>query len=253
MKLRHIISTSQFDRKTLEELFVLSEKMEKLHKSRKSSKILAGKIMVTLFYEPSTRTRLSFETAMLKLGGAVISTENAAQFSSAIKGETIEDTIKVVNGYADVIVLRHHEDDSAERAAAVSVAPLINAGSGKKEHPTQGLLDLYTIQNELGTNEGLHFALMGDLKHSRVIHEQIRLLTLFKGNRMTLVSPKSLALPEEYKDIMKKRKVAFQETEKLSDVISTIDVLSVNRVQKERLPPNIVYDEIKNLFIIDKK
>ncbi len=252
-QLKHIISTSQFDRKTLEKLFSLADKMEKLHKKGKPSTILAGKIMSALFYEPSTRTRLSFETAMLKLGGQVISTENAAQFSSAAKGETLEDSIRVINGYADVIVLRHYEDDSGERAAAVSQVPIISGGSGKKEHPTQGLLDMYTIRKEMGKNDNLYFALMGDLKHSRTIHEQINLISLYKGNRITLVSPKSLALPEEYKKILRANKVSFDETEKLSDVISTIDVLSVNRVQKERLPANISYEKIKDLFIIDMK
>lgn len=252
-QLNHIISTSQFDRATLEKLFKAADRMEKLHKSRKPSKILAGRVMAAIFYEPSTRTRLSFETAMLKLGGSVVSTENAAEFSSTIKGETLEDTIKILNLYADVIVIRHPEDDSAQRASVVSTIPLINAGSGKKEHPTQGLLDIYTIKKEMGKTEGLHFALMGDLKHSRTIHEQIRLLSLYKKNRITLVSPRSLALPEEYKAILNKSGVPFDETENLSDVISVIDVLSVNRVQKERLPENISYEKIKDLFIIGKE
>src|SRR3989338_7210366 len=146
MQLKHVISTSQFDRKTIEKLFAVANTMEKLHKSRKPSKLLAGKVMAALFYEPSTRTRLSFETAMLKLGGGVISTENAAQFSSAIKGETLEDSIRIVAGYCDAIVLRHPQIGSAKIAASVSSVPVINAGDGAGEHPTQALLDLLTIK-----------------------------------------------------------------------------------------------------------
>src|SRR3990167_2924134 len=145
MKLKHVLESQQFDQKLLSQIFSLADKLEK-----KTDQSMKGKIMASLFYEPSTRTRFSFEAAMLKLGGSIISTENAREFSSAAKGETLEDSIRVIGDYADVIVLRHHENDAAERAAKVSHVPLINAGSGAGQHPTQALLDLYTVVREHG-------------------------------------------------------------------------------------------------------
>lgn len=243
MQIKHVISTTQFDRKTLEKLFASADKMEKLHKARKLSSQLAGKIMAAIFYEPSTRTRLSFETAMLKLGGQVISTENAAQFSSAIKGESIEDTIRIVSGYADVIVLRHPQIGTAKIAASVSPVPVINAGDGAGEHPTQALLDLLTIKKELGKTENLSIAFVGDLLNGRTVHSLLDILTRVYKNKIYLVAPKKLQLP----------KTDFETTEDLESILPNIDVLYMTRIQKERFASQKEYDKVKHAFVLNKK
>ena len=161
-RLSHVVSGRQFDREILESIFACASALETVRDHR-----LDGRIMAALFYEPSTRTRLSFESAMLRLGGSVIGTEAARQFSSAVKGETLEDTVRVIDGYADVIVLRHDEAGAAARAAAVSRVPVINAGDGPGEHPTQALLDVHTILMELGRIDGLRVALCGDMSQAR--------------------------------------------------------------------------------------
>src|ERR1700722_6821083 len=173
--MRHIIESQQFDPQALEKLFAIADALE-----QQPDDSMRGKIMASLFYEPSTRTRLSFEAAMLRLGGNVISTENAKEFSSAAKGETLEDSIRVVGNYADIIALRHFENDAAERAAKVSHVPIINAGSGAGQHPTQALLDVYTIRRELGGIDGLKIAMVGDLKHGRTVRSLSYLLGKFK-------------------------------------------------------------------------
>src|SRR3712207_2857026 len=162
--MRHVLEVAQFDRPQVEALFALADR---LRAKPRDHLPLHGRVLATIFYEPSTRTRLSFESAMLRLGGQVISTENAREFSSAIKGETIEDTVRIVAGYADAIVIRHYEQGAARRAAAVSPVPILNAGDGPGEHPTQALLDLYTIGHELGRIDGLRVALVGDLRLDR--------------------------------------------------------------------------------------
>src|SRR5579864_3006243 len=166
MKLHHVLEAQQFDLATLAELFEVTRRMEDVVRG---GGILdyQRRVMATLFYEPSTRTRFSFETAMHRLGGRVVSTENAAEFSSVSKGETLEDTIRIMNGYADVIVLRHGEVGASRRAAAVSRVPIINAGDGVGQHPTQALLDLYTIRKEIGAIDGLRIAMVGDLAQGR--------------------------------------------------------------------------------------
>src|SRR3989304_3663861 len=153
--------------------------------------------MATLFYEPSTRTRFSFETAMHRLGGRVISTENAAEFSSVAKGETLEDTIQIMNGYADVIVIRHYELGAAQRAAAVSRVPVINAGDGPGQHPTQALLDLYTIRKEIGKIDGLHIAMVGDLANGRTVRSLTYLLSKFRNVKLYFVAPALLKMKED--------------------------------------------------------
>lgn len=249
MQLKHVISTSQFDRPMLEKLFKLSDTMEKLHKSRKPSKLLAGKIMVTLFYEPSTRTRLSFETAMLKLGGQVISTENAAQFSSAIKGETLEDTIRIVSGYGDVVVMRHSQTGAAKIASGVSPVPFVNAGDGAGEHPTQALLDLYTIQKELGTLKGLTITLAGDLLYGRTAHSLIEFFSRLDGVTLNFVSPNKLRVPQEYLALLKKNSVSYTVTDDLDRTLGTSDVIYMTRVQKERFSSPEEYAKVKKYVI----
>src|SRR5205807_9667428 len=191
-RLRHVVESQQFSRALLEELFVRSEEMKR--EPHHFIGRLAGQVMAALFYEPSTRTRLSFEAAMLRLGGTTMGTDNAREFSSAAKGETLEDTIRIVSGYADVIVVRHNEEGAAKRAAAVSAVPIINAGDGTGQHPTQALLDLYTIRAELGRISGLHVGLSGDLKHGRTARSLALLLALFPRVELTLIAPPSLAM-----------------------------------------------------------
>src|SRR5256714_8774957 len=164
-RLRHVVESQQFSRSLLEELVARSEEIKR--EPHRFMGRLAGQVMAALFYEPSTRTRLSFEAAMLRLGGETMGTDNAREFSSAAKGETLEDTIRIVSGYADVIVLRHNEEGAARRAAAVSSVPVINAGDGPGQHPTQALLDLYTIRDEIGHADGISIAMVGDLANGR--------------------------------------------------------------------------------------
>lgn len=253
MQFNHIISTKQFlDTNILDKLFSLADEMEKLDKQNKLPNPLKGKILAALFYEPSTRTRFSFETAMHKLGGSVISTENAAQFSSAIKGETLQDSIRIISGYADVIVIRHYQEGAARLASEVSSVPIINAGDGIGEHPTQALLDIYTIKKELGDINGLKIALIGDLLNGRTIHSLLPLLSLF-DTQIFLVSPEQLKLPEKYKAILREKKIKFEETANLEEVLGKADVFYVTRVQKERFNNLEEYEKLKSCFAIDKQ
>lgn len=252
--MKHILTTKQFlDKKILDQIFSNAGLMERMDKKGKIPKYLEGKILATLFYEPSTRTRFSFETAMLKMGGQVITTENAKEFSSAIKGETIEDTVRVVGSYVDAIALRHHENGTADRAAKVSPVPIINAGDGSGEHPTQALLDLYTIEKELGRLDNLKIGLVGDLLHGRTIHSLIYLLSIFKNIDLFFISPKELRLPRSYIKFLRENNVNFIETNKIDEVLPKIDVLYVTRIQKERFKSETLYHKIKDSFKIDRK
>lgn len=191
--------------------------------------VLRHSLVATLFYEPSTRTRLSFEAAAQRLSAGLLSTENAGEFSSAAKGETLEDTILTVGGYADVIVMRHKADDSAERAAAVSSVPIINAGSGKAEHPTQALLDLYTINREKGGPEGLKIGMVGDLKYGRTVHSLVKLLRDFDGVEIVGVAPDCFAMPEQY------RQDGDVYVDDIDEVLGEVDILYMTRAQLERI------------------
>lgn len=231
---KHIIDTRQFkERAVVEEIFRLADEVKR--EKAKYAKVLDDQSMITLFYEPSTRTRLSFEMAMTKLGGSVVSTENAAEFSSAVKGESLEDTIRVVCGYEpDVIVMRHKNNGSALRAALVSDVPIINAGDGSNQHPTQALLDLYTISVEIGKIDGLKVGFVGDLKKGRTVRSLAYLLSHLEGNELFFVSPESMRLEDDIRSYMKERRVAFEESEDLGEVLPEVDVLYVTRLQKER-------------------
>lgn len=250
----HIISTKQFlKRDFLDTIFQLADQFRKQDQAGAVRKKFENKILASVFYEPSTRTRFSFEAAMLRLGGQVISTESAKHFSSAMKGESLEDTIRVIGGYADVIVLRHPNTGAAGNAAKVSTVPIINAGDGQGEHPTQALLDLYTIKTELGRIDNFTIALVGDLLYGRTIHSLIHLLYLSKNIEIFLVSPKVLRLPKDYKNFLAEKKVKSYEVEKLENIPAKIDVLYITRVQRERFSSPSLYKEVKNSFIIDKR
>jgi len=249
MKPNHVISTDQFlDTVILNEIFDVAARME----NEGGGQSLAGKLLATVFYEPSTRTRLSFEAAMQRLGGGIISTENAGTFSSAIKGESLEDSIKVIAGYADAIVLRHPEKGSAQRAADASPVPLINAGDGAGEHPTQALLDMYTIKRELGKIDGLTVALVGDLLNGRTVHSLVRLLALYPGVKVHLVSPGELAMPGEYKKYLEEKGVSFTEQTDLAKVIGEVDVIYMTRIQKERFSSQAEYERLKGEYVLNE-
>jgi aspartate carbamoyltransferase catalytic subunit len=251
-KLRHVISARQFDDpEFLLWLFETANQMERDDVFRALTDPLRGRILATLFFEPSTRTRFSFEAAMQKLGGGVLSAENARANSSATKGETISDTIRVVSGYADVIAIRHYEQGIAEAASRISPVPIINAGDGIGEHPTQALADVYTIKKELGRLSGLRVALVGDLLNGRTIHSLLPLLCLYSGVTIDLISPWQLRLPLRYREYLLEKGMTFHESEKLEGVIELADVAYITRVQSERFASVEDYDAVKDVYVVD--
>ncbi|MDI6735464.1 MAG: aspartate carbamoyltransferase [bacterium] len=262
-KLSSVIEVKQFkERELLEEIFSLAEEMETADKQGMYGKLALTtrkKILATLFYEPSTRTRLSFESAMIRLGGEVISTEDAPTFSSVTKGESLVDTIRVIGSYADVIVLRHHEEGSSKIATEVSPVPIINAGDGTGQHPTQALLDIYTIRKELGRIDDLEVGLAGDLLYGRTVHSLTYLLAQQKGIKLYFVSPEEIRLPRDIIHYLeeekggKEDKVSFEETTDLKEIISKVDVLYVTRIQKERFRNIEDYNRLRGSYVIDKE
>jgi aspartate carbamoyltransferase catalytic subunit len=246
---QHIVKVSQFDRDFIETLFSSADEMRQLPRP---SLLQAGKLLATIFYEPSTRTRLSFESAMLRLGGQVISTENAREFSSAIKGETVEDTVMMASGYADAIVIRHFEQGAAARAAAVSPVPIINAGDGPGEHPTQALLDLYTIQHELGRIDNLKIALVGDLKYGRTARSLALLTRLATDVELVFVSPPQVRMGEDIRSALDAAGVPYRDEPDLANVLPDVDVVYQTRVQKERFSNEADYLAVKGTYILDE-
>lgn len=245
---RHIVKVSQFDRAEIERLFDLADQMRALPRNERP---LAGRILATLFYEPSTRTRLSFESAMLRLGGQVISTENAREFSSAIKGETIEDTVRIVESYADAIVIRHHEQGAAHRAARVATVPIINGGDGPGEHPTQALLDLYTIRHELGRIDGIKIALVGDLRFGRTARSLSLLFRLTTGAELIFVSPPAVPMGQDIRAALDATGIKHREETDLAAVLPEVDVVYQTRIQKERFATIEEYEASKGFYILD--
>ncbi|MGA2628662.1 MAG: aspartate carbamoyltransferase [Terriglobia bacterium] len=251
MNLHHLVEAQQFDLATMLHLFEVAEKMEQVV-ARGGINDYHNRIMATLFYEPSTRTRFSFETAMHRLGGHVISTENAAEFSSVAKGETLEDTIRILNGYADVIVIRHKEVGSAKRAAAVSRVPIINAGDGAGQHPTQALLDLYTIRKEIGKIDTLSIAMVGDLAQGRTVRSLTYLLSKFKDVTLFFVAPPLLKMKEDILEHLRERHVPYVEETDLNKVLPQVDVVYQTRIQKERFGDRIAdYEACRGVYILD--
>lgn len=226
---RAVVSVDQFSRNDIDEVFALAARL-----SVGRTMPLTGKSIVNLFYEPSTRTSSSFYAAMTRLGGSVIPI-NEVNYSSVTKGETLEDTIRTLECYADALVLRHYEEDATERAVSVASVPIINAGNGAGEHPTQALLDLYTISKERGQIDGLNITLMGDLKHGRTVHSLVKLLRMYDV-QLNFVSPQELSLPSSY--LMSEDSQYID----LSPIIEKTDILYVTRVQRERLADTMVID-----------
>ena len=249
-RLRHVVESQQFSRSLLEELFVRSEEIKR--EPHRFVGRLTGHVMAALFYEPSTRTRLSFEAAMLRLGGQTMGTDNAREFSSAAKGETLEDSIRIISGYADVIVMRHNEEGAAKRAAAVSSVPVINAGDGPGQHPTQALLDLYTIRDELGKIDGISIAMVGDLANGRTVRSLTYLLSKFKDIKIWFVAPPAVAMRSDLKSHLTEHGIPWVETEDFDAVLPEVDVIYQTRIQKERFTDPEAYNAVKGMYRIDK-
>jgi aspartate carbamoyltransferase catalytic subunit len=235
MKLQHVIESQQFTLPLLMELFERARAMEKIV-ARGGTRDYCARIMASLFYAPSTRTRFSFEAAMLRLGGRILSTEQARLFSSEIEGEELEDTIRILGGYADVIVLRHTETGGAERAAAVSIVPVINAGDGNGgQHPTQALLDLYTIHRRRGSLDGLKIAMVGELDRGRTVRSLAYLLSKFERVKIHFVSPPELRMQRDILDHLARHGTWFEEESDVRDVIGHVDVLYQTRIRPGRV------------------
>jgi len=245
---RDIISIEDFSQAEINHILYVTKTMEPFAKT--GSDMLKGKILATLFFEPSTRTRLSFETAMLKLGGNYIGFAEP-DITSARKGENLADTIRTVENYADVIALRHSLEGSAKMAAEFSKVPIINGGTGAQEHPTQALIDLYTMRKEKGKIEGLKVALVGDLRYGRTVHSLAYALALYNVE-LYLVSPESLRMSKDVLETIK-NKIPVTENANLETIISQIDVLYVTRIQKERFPDKAEYAKVKGAYKIDLK
>ncbi|OGH18748.1 MAG: aspartate carbamoyltransferase [Candidatus Levybacteria bacterium RIFCSPHIGHO2_02_FULL_37_10] len=248
---KDILSVDQFSKEDLTFLFRKTTLMKKIVEAGKKSKMLQGKIMTVLFYEPSSRTFGSFISAMQRLGGGIIPLQGMT-YSSVAKGETLEDTIRTFECYSDIIVIRHPEVGSAKKAALVSTVPIINAGDGVGEHPTQALLDLFTILSKFKKIDGLKVAFVGDLLNGRTVHSLSKLLAKMGKVEFFFVAPKILRMPQEIKDQLKNR-VSIIEAEKLDEVIKKVNVLYITRVQKERFSDLSIYENIKNFYIITKK
>ncbi len=245
---KDILSVKQFSRADLTFIFGVAREMEEMVRRVGSFDLLKGKILANLFYEPSTRTSSSFTSAMERLGGSVIPI-NEVRYSSVSKGESLPDTIRTLEAYADVIVLRHPEIGSAELAAKYARKPIINAGDGIGEHPTQALLDLFTIQQEMDHIDGLTITMVGDLKYGRTVHSLARLLTLYDV-RLNYVSPDVLRMPGHILDEVNDTNIPQAEFNSLDPVIAESDVLYVTRVQKERFSDENEYESVKGAFVI---
>ncbi len=210
--------------------------------------ILRGKVVATLFFEPSTRTRLSFESAVNKLGGRVIGFTDSSS-SSVTKGESLNDTIRTVNNYVDMIIMRHPIEGSARFASEIATVPVINAGDGANQHPTQTLLDLYSIQKTQGTLEKLNICLVGDLKYGRTVHSLVMAMSRWKSS-FNFVSPEELRMPDEYKLYLRNLGLDYYETTDINEVISMADIVYITRVQRERFSDPMEYEKVKNAYVL---
>lgn len=251
-RLKHIISIKDFEREDVEYILDEASKLEDIAKSREISDELKGKILGLMFFEPSTRTRISFETAMKRLDGQCIGFTSSGS-SSVSKGESIADTAKMFEGYSDALVIRHELEGVSKFISDVVDVPVINAGDGAGQHPTQTLLDLYTIKNEIGSIDNLRIALIGDLKFGRTVHSLSQALGLFDNVKIYLVSPPELRMPQEVLIDLNKTNVEYEEVINIEDIIDDVDVLYVTRIQKERFADINDYLKIKGAYIINKK
>ena len=242
--MKSLVSISDCSKDYILRILDLAEKFEQ----NPNNKLLDGKLVATLFFEPSTRTRLSFETAVNRLGGRVIGFSDAATSSSS-KGETLKDTIKMVSNYADLIIMRHPVEGAARLASEVSSVPVINAGDGANQHPTQTMLDLYSIKKTQGTLEGLNLSMVGDLKYGRTVHSLLMAMRFFNPT-FNFVAPKELRMPEQYIDYCKKHNIPFRELEDMNGILKETDILYMTRVQQERFTDLVEYEKVKNTYTL---
>jgi aspartate carbamoyltransferase len=249
---KNILTVKQFNRNDLEYIFSVAHEMRTMVERVGTFDLMKGKILANLFYEPSTRTSSSFMAAMQRMGGAVIPISEV-KFSSVAKGESLPDTVRTLGCYADVIVLRHPEVGSAALAARHAGKPVINAGDGVGEHPTQALLDTFAIREELGRLDNLNVTMLGDLKYGRTVHSLARLLTQFDGIKLNYVSPDLLRMPRDVMDEVAAKGLPQSEHTTLEKVLPKTDVLYVTRVQKERFEDADVYEKVKNTFVVNPK
>ena len=251
LKNKHLIDPMDFTVDQLEEIFELADQIIK--NPKEYAKVCDGKILATLFYEPSTRTRFSFESAMMRLGGNILGFSEPNS-SSASKGESLADTIKMVSIYSDIIAMRHPKEGAAKVASLYSSVPIINAGDGGHQHPTQTLTDLLTIKSLKEGLENHTIGICGDLKFGRTVHSLIKAMGRYKGNKFILISPKELQIPDYIRDeVLRKNNIEFREVEKLEDVIEELDILYMTRIQKERFFNEEEYLRLKDSYILDKE
>ena len=245
---KDLISMEDLGKDEIQEYLIMAEKVEAMPLEERV-KFLPGRIMAAMFFEPSTRTRLSFESAMHRLGGSVIGFA-AKDATSVAKGESFTDTIHTVENYCDILVIRHPGEGTARLAAQESFLPVINAGDGSNQHPTQTLLDLYTIKKDLGKIEGLKVAFVGDLKYSRTVHSLIRALMKFNVTEFILVAPETLRLPAYFMESEDPGRFRFHETERIEVAIQESDVLYMTRIQRERFPDLVEYEKVKDSYVL---
>ena len=244
MKNRSLVSIADFSKKEIIEILDRAEEFEK----QPVRKLLDGKVIATLFFEPSTRTRLSFESAINKLGGKIVGFSDSTN-SSVTKGETLHDTIKMVSSYSDLIVMRHPVEGSARFASEVASVPVINAGDGANQHPTQTLLDLYSIRKTQGKLENLNIFMVGDLKYGRTVHSLMMAMSNWNAT-FNFISPEELKMPDEFKLYLDNMGLKYYEHSDFSDIISKADIIYMTRVQKERFSDPIEYEKVKNVYVL---
>lgn len=252
LKGKSILSATQFSKREIERVLEVAKQMEAFARKEKTSDLLKGKVLATLFFEPSTRTRFSFETAMLRLGGKVISNYMMNETSSVKKRETLQDTGRVVSAFADVIAMRHSVAGSVAELAQGATVPVLNAGDGPADHPTQGLLDLFTIYKYFDRLGGLTFGMVGDMKFSRVVHAECELLKHFGKSRFIFVAPKGLEIQREYVKQLKAAGHEVQESSSLESVIGELDVLSNTRIQEERFMSKKEYEKFRGAYSVSR-
>lgn len=249
LKGRNLIQSEDFSVEEINQILSLSQNI--IENPSKYSRICEGKLLATLFYEPSTRTRLSFESAMYRLGGSVVGFSEPNS-SSVSKGESLGDTIRTVSCYADVIVMRHPVAGSAEEAAKYTEIPFINAGDGGNQHPTQTLTDLLTIKSLKGNLDNHTIGLCGDLKNGRTVHSLVKAMSRYKGTKFIFISPDELKMPKYIKEAIQEQGHAYYETNNLDEVIGSLDILYMTRVQRERFENQEQYEKLKNYYILNK-
>jgi len=244
---KSIISINDFSK---EELDFILQKAQKLESKKNKQELLKGRVMASLFFEPSTRTKDSFTTSCIRMGGTIVGFDNAIS-SSVKKGESLRDTVRMYEKYADVIVMRHKLEGAARLASETVNIPVINGGDGANQHPTQTMLDLFSILKTQKRIEGLNIALVGDLKYGRTVHSLATALSLYNC-RIFLISPKSLNMPKTFTTILKNRNIDFSEHRTIEGVIDELDILYMTRVQAERFPDKTEYEKVKNAFVLKK-